>query len=434
MLLNPYRFATSGGPSTYWMATLGGSAADTGYGVAVDSSGNVYVAGGTASQGAGSTDVLLTKYSSSGVIQWQRSLGGTALDIARGIALDSSANIYIAGYTASQGPASNNVLIAKYDTSGAIQWQRSLGAAASDLGLAIALDSSSNVYVAGTTASQGAGIEDMLLTKYDSSGSIQWQRSLGGTGQEIGYGLAVNASGDSYVVGIETSQGTGGELMLAKYNTSGTIQWQRRLGGSSSEAGYGVALDSSGDVYITGHTNSQGAGSNEALIAKYNSSGTIQWQRSLGGSGADFGHGIAVDASGGVYIAGQTTSQGAGGVDILLAKYNTSGTIQWQRVIGNANDSIGNGITIDNAGAVYVTGNLNVSGHDELLILKLPDDGTLTGVYAGVTYAASTLTDAARTLTDAALTLTDAARTLTAGTTTLTDAARTLTSNTTTIP
>lgn len=413
----------------HWIATLGGSSAEIGYGIAIDASGNCYAAGSAASQGSGSTDVLLTKYNEFGIIQWQRLLGGSAVEVARGIAIDSSGNICVVGYTSSQGPASNNVLIAKYNSAGAIQWQRSLGGGSSDLGLSIGTDSSDNIYVSGSTASQGAGSDDLLLTKYNSSGTIQWQRSLGGSGQELGYAISVNASGDSYVVGTTTSQGTGGELLLTKYNTSGTIQWQRRLGGSSSEAGYAIALDSSGDIYVTGHTTSQGAGSNDALIAKYNSSGTIQWQRSLGGAGTEFGTGIAIDSSGGVYVVGTTTSQGAGGVDFLLTKYDTSGAIQWQRSIGNAADSLGQGVAVNNSGDVYVTGSMSISGQDELVIIKLPDDGTLTGTYAGITYAATTLTDAARTLTDAATTLTDAARTLTAGTTTLTDAASTLTSS-----
>ena len=421
----------------YWIATLGGTGADYSYGVAVDGDENVYIAGVTSSQGAGGDDALIVKYDTSGAIQWQRSLGGSGSDYANAVAVDSSGNVYVAGSTTSQGAGVADVLITKYNTSGTIQWQRSLGGAGSDIGRSIAVDSSGNVYVAGQTASQGAGSNDFLITKYNTSGTIQWQRSLGGASNDTGQGIAVDSSGYVYVTGQNTSQGAGNiDFLIAKYNTSGTIQWQRSLGGASNDNGQGIAVDSSGNVYIIGYTDSQSAGSFDVLIAKYNTSGTIQWQRRLGGASVELGYGCAVDSSGNVYITGYTASQGAGGNDLLIAKYDTSGTIQWQRSLGGPGTERGYGIAVDSSGNVYISGYTTSqgAGGDDVLIAKLPGDGSLTGTYGNFTYAATTLTDAATTLTSATSTLTDAARTLTSATSTLTDAARTLTSTTTIIP
>ncbi len=424
-------------PVAYWIATLGGAGSDLGTGIAVDASGNVYVTGYTASQGAGSNDALITKYNTSGTIQWQRSLGGAGGEAGNGIAVDSSGNVYVTGSTASQGAGVDDVIITKYNTSGTIQWQRSLGGATGDYGYGIAVDSSGNVYIAGHTASQGAGGNDVLIAKYDTSGAIQWQRSLGkGTG-DTGYGIAVDASGNVYVTGY-TDPSTAGnyDVLIAKYNTSGTIQWQRRLGNSTStEFGRGIAVDSSGNVYVTGDVISTDGTNREALITKYNTSGTIQWQRSLGGATGDYGYGIAVDSSGNVYIAGYTASQGAGGNDVLIAKYNTSGTIQWQRSLGGSGTDRGQAIAVDSSGNVYVTGYTasQGAGGNDVLITKLPASGGLTGTYGSLTYAATTLTDAARTLTAGTPTLTSTTTTLTDAATTLTDAAATLTSSTTTI-
>jgi hypothetical protein len=420
--------------SGYWIGTLGGSGTEIGQGIAVDSSGDVYVTGYTGSQGAGDVDVLITKYNTSGTIQWQRTLGRAGTDFGNAIAVDSSGNVYVTGYTDSQGAGSGDVLITKYNTSGTIQWQRTLGGSGTDYGQGIAVDSSGNVYVTGYTTSQGAGFVDVLITKYDTSGTIQWQRTLGGAGDDRGYGIAVDSSGNVYVTGYTTSQGVDNdEVLITKYNTSGTIQWQRILGSSGTDNGYGIAVDSSGNVYVTGFTNGQGAGVQDVLITKYNTSGTIQLQRTLGGSSNDRGQGIAVDSSGNVYVTGYTFSQGAGSTDVLITKCNTSGTIQWQRTLGGINGDYGKGIAVDSSGDVYVTG---YTGSD-VLITKLPGDGSKTGTYTvgGVsfTYAASTLTAATSTLTAATSTLTAATSTLTSATSTLTSATSTLTSSVTTI-
>jgi uncharacterized delta-60 repeat protein len=427
-----------GGP--YWIGTLGGAGGDYGYGIAVDSSGNVYVTGYTDSQGAGVDDALITKYNTSGTIQWQRTLGGSGYDYGYGIAVDSSGNVYVTGITTSQGAGANDALITKYNTSGTIQWQRILGGSGSDQGLGIAVDSSGNVYVTGYTTSQGAGVDDALITKYNTSGTIQWQRTLGGSVTDQGYGIAVDSSGNVYVTGITDSQGAGNyDVLITKYDTSGTIQWQRILGGSSVDVGNGIAVDSSGNVYVTGYTDSQGAGGPDVLIAKYNTSGTIQWQRVLGSSSTEAGYGIAVDSSGNVYVTGRTNGQGAGSNDVLITKYNTSGTIQWQRTLGGSSNEFGRGIAVDSSGNVYVTAYTTSTGGtgNDVLITKLPGDGSKTGTYTvgGVsfTYAASTLTAATSTLTAATSTLTAATSTLTSSTSTLTSATSTLTSSVTTI-
>jgi uncharacterized delta-60 repeat protein len=427
-----------GGP--YWIGTLGDASADVGRGIAVDSSGNVYVTGYTNSQGAGSNDVLITKYNTSGTIQWQRTLGGAGSDFGYGIAVDSSGNVYVTGPTLSQGAGGQDALITKYDTSGTIQWQRTLGGSSTDYGQGIAVDSSGNVYVTGYTDSYGQGNYDVLITKYNTSGTIQWQRTLGGSVLDPGYGIAVDSSGNVYVTGYTNSQGAGAyDVLITKYDTSGTIQWQRILGGSGNDIGYGIAVDSSGNVYVTGFTDSQGAGNSDVLITKYNTSGTIQWQRILGGTANDGGQGIAVDSSGNVYVTGYTNSQGAGSNDVLITKYDTSGTIQWQRTLGGSITDYGWGIAVDSSGTVYVTGQTaSTSGTGiNVLITKLPGDGSKTGTYTvgGVsfTYAASTLTAATSTLTAATSTLTAATSTLTSSTSTLTSATSTLTSSVTTI-
>jgi uncharacterized delta-60 repeat protein len=394
----------------YWIATLGGALEEQAYSIAVDGSGNLYITGITASSGAGSNDILIAKYNTSGTIQWQRTLGGIGDDRGHNIAVDSSGNVYITGSTASSGAGSNDILIAKYNTSGTIQWQRTLGGTGSEFGQRIAVDGSGNVYVIGETEGSGAGAGgwDVLIAKYDTSGTIQWQRTLGGSNPDFGRGIAVDGGGNIYITGQTNS-----DVFIAKYDTSGTIQWQRTLGGTSSDIGQGIAVDGSGNVYITGSTASSGAGSNDILIAKYDTSGAIQWQRTLGGASSDFGIYIAVDGSGNVYITGFTQSSGAGSNDVLIAKYNSSGTIQWQRTLGGASTDYGYGIAVDGSGNIYITGTYGAGGNYNVLIAKLPADGSFTGTYGALTYATSSLTAATPTLTAATSSLTAATSSLT---------------------
>jgi len=434
MLLGILNAQAAGGAFSYWLATLGGTGYESSRGVAADSSDNVYTFGTTGSTGAGGLDFLLAKYNSGGTIQWQRVLGGTSYEFGHAVIVDSSNSVYTVGYTSSTGAGSQDVLLAKYNSGGTIQWQRVLGGTSTDRGYSIAVDSADNLYVAGVVNSAGAGFSDCLLAKYNSSGTIQWQRALGKTNFEQANGVTVDSSDNVYVTGYTSSTGAGnGDFLLAKYNSSGTIQWQRVLGGTSADIAYSVTTDSSDNVYAFGRTGSTGAGSDDFLLAKYNSSGTIQWQRVLGGTSAEQGFSIAVDSADNLYLAGLTNSTGAGGTDFLIAKYNSSGTIQWQRVLGGTSADIAYAVIIDSLDNLYVAGEVNSAGAggSDVLLAKLPNDGSLTGTYqlngVDIIYATSTLTAATSTLTAATSTLTDQTLTLTAATSTLTAATSTLT-------
>ena len=267
-----------------------------------------------------------------------------------------------------------------------------------------------------------------------------------GSQSDQGQGIATDSTGNVYVTGVFANASSGINAFITKYNTSGTIQWQRSLAdslaaGSQSDYGFAIATDSTGNVYVTGYFSNYSNGNN-AFITKYNTSGTIQWQRSLAdskaaGSQYDRGFAIATDSTGNVYVTGYFRNS-SNGFNVLITKYNTSGTIQWQRSLadsraaGGQND-YGQGIATDSSGNVYVTGFFrNSSAGTNVLITKLPNDGTKTGTWTFdatriLTYATSSLTDAAGSLTDAAGTLTDAASSITDAASSLTDAAGSLT-------
>ena len=322
--------ASGAGGAAYYLQMLA-SQVEFSENITVDANDDFYVVGRSQYLSAGSYDLLLVKFNAAGIIQWQRVLGGASIEYGTGVTIDSSGYIVVVGYTGSTGAGGDDVLIAKYDSSGTIQWQRTLGHTGLDEGRSIATDSSDNIYLVGFTAAPGGGLFDILVAKYNSVGSLLWQKLLGLGDYEFGEGITVNSIGEIFVVGQSGSVGAGGrDAILVKYNSSGVVQWQRALGGSSNELNNEVTTDTSGNIYVTGSTASAGTVSNALLIAKYNSSGTLQWQRILGGAVNNPGYSIALDVSNNVYVVGDHTNTNP---QSLIAKYDSSGTIQWQRRI-----------------------------------------------------------------------------------------------------
>jgi len=220
--------------------------------------------------------------------------------------------------------------------------------ATNDYANGVATDSSGNVYVTGGTkggldGNTSAGNTDLFVVKYNSSGTKQWTKQLGSSGLDSANGITIDSSGNVYVAGVtyggldgNTSAGYT-DLFVVKYNSSGTKQWTKQMGTASNDLARGVATDSSGNVYVTGDTyggldGNTSAGYNDLFVVKYNSSGTKQWTKQLGTSSDDCAYGVATDSSGNVYVTGYTNGgldgTNAGGYDLFVVKYNSSGTKQ----------------------------------------------------------------------------------------------------------
>jgi uncharacterized delta-60 repeat protein len=340
--------------------------------IVVDGSGNVYVTG--FSMGSGTNiDYTTIKYNSAGVAQWVQRYNGSAnsYDDANAIAVDDSDNIYVTGYSASDSiyPYNFDYATIKYNSVGDSVWVRRYNGPGNDYDVAnaIAVDGSGNVYVTGNSIGSGTS-NDFATIKYDSAGVPQWvvRYDGPGNGAEWAYAIAVDDSGNVYVTGESYVSGTSADYATIKYNSAGVQQWVQRYNGpgNSYDGAYAIVVDHSGNLYVTGWSHGLGT-SNDYATIKYNPAGVQEWAQRYNGPGNldDVAYAIANDDSDNVYVTGESFGSGTD-FDYATIKYNSAGVQQWvQRYDGPGNwGDYACAIAVNPSGNVYVTGSSVGSG------------------------------------------------------------------------
>jgi uncharacterized delta-60 repeat protein len=333
--------------------------------IAVDDSGNVYVAGWSA--GTENTDYVVIKYNSNGDQQWAQRYNGTGngYDAPYGIALDSSGNVYVTGTSTGDGTGFDYTTI-KYDNDGQQQWVKSYNGTGNgyDAAQALAVDASGNVYITGVSTAQN-GLGDCVTIKYDTNGNQQWAKTYDGpaNGNDYGNSVTFDSSGNVYVTGTSTGSETGQDYLTIKYDSSGQQLWASTYSSPENnwDEGRSIGLDGSGNVYVTGVLEySEGKASTDDWgTIKYDSSGAEQWVRTYNGpaSIADEAWSIAVDVDGNSYVVGYSHGLTSGS-DLTSIKYDTDGMQQWLQAYDSPKHGTDSGfdITLDSQGNVYVAG------------------------------------------------------------------------------
>jgi len=436
--------------STY----LGGSDMDYANGIAVDPSGNAYVTGYTASAdfplvnpaqnspGGGTCsdgvdtipcfDAFVTKLNPAGSgLVYSTYLGGSGEDYGTGIALDASGDAYVTGYTNStdfpvqhalqaENAGGYDVFVAELSADGAsLIYSTYWGGSSDDIGTGVAVDSSGNAYISGFTASlgfpvtpgalqakYGGGDHDGFVVKVNTGGAeLGYSTFLGGGADDYAYGVAVDSAGDAYVTGATNSANlptvnafqpnyAGGlcatapntfpcyDAFVAKLNPAGSaLIYSTYLGGTGSDYGYAIALDGSSNAYVTGYTISTNfpttagalrrvfGGSYDAFVAKLNGAGSaLVYSTYLGGTGTEIGYDVAVDLFGRALVTGYNygghfptvsplQAQNAGFYDAFASVLNATGSsLVFSTYLGGSYDEVGRGISLDPSGNAYVTG------------------------------------------------------------------------------
>ncbi|MFH1654017.1 MAG: SBBP repeat-containing protein [Pseudomonadota bacterium] len=390
-----------------WTKQVGSISDDRANSVAIDKSGNIYVTGYTegslnGNSNAGSKDIFLIKYDSSGNKIWTRQIGSSSIDEAKSVATDKDGNIYITGYT--QGGLDNNtnsgafdIFLAKYDPSGNKLWVKQIGSEDSDVAFGISIDSSGNIYITGYTmgnlvGNQSTGSYNIFLIKHDSSGKNIWTRQFGSMSDDTSNNVALDGNGNIYLAGstrgdLDGNKNMGiSDIFLTKRDFYGNRLWTKMLGSSYTDYGESLAIGKSGNIYVTGFAGDDLGektymGDGDIFLAKYDPSGNRLWTRMLGSTAGDIAYGITLDQNENIYLTGKTSgnldgNKNTGNEDIFLVKYDPSGKKFWTKQIGSKDSDIASSVAIDKSGNIYLSGytngaldgNANIGAYDLFLM------------------------------------------------------------------
>lgn len=374
-----------------WVRKFVGSGTDNAAGIAADNSGNVYICGNN-NWGYTTADIYTIRYNSAGTQTSGILYNGpyNNADEARAIATDGAGNVYVAGRTSVNSSTSNIVLI-KYNASAVQQWVTIYNSPENyiDDATAMAVDLSGNVYLTGHIV-KGSFEYDYLTLKFNSAGTLLWSATYNGTanGVDMAKDIAVDASGNVFVTGLSAGQivkrlgtiATGYDYLTIKYNSNGAQQWiQRYNGHNGNDEARSLALDGSGNVYITGSTY-VGTDNTDCVTIKYTNTGVYVWMNRFSGAAAkqDAGNAIAVDGSGNPCITGYTYNSSGRG-DVLTAKYTPDGLQQWLSIYdaGSGTHDIGKVLGLDLNGNVYVAAETSVPGivNSDFITIKYSASG-----------------------------------------------------------
>jgi hypothetical protein len=382
-------------PDLIWVDTFGGTANDIGYAVQQTSDGGYIIAGQTLSFGAGDSDVYLIKTDAAGALMWSQTYGGIGGDEALSVAETTDGGYVLAGRSTISEPdqGSDNVYVIRTDAAGNMLWSKTYGGTGIDQGKSVVETTDHGFAVAGYTRSFGAGSADAYLVKTDDAGNVIWSQTYGGISTDVGEEVQQTADGGYIVVGATASFGSGSlDIYLVKTDAAGDILWSRTYGGAGWDYGYSVEELADGYV-VAGETESYGAGDRDVYLIRTDAAGDVVWERTFGGTLKESGWSVQqTSPDGGFFIAGFTTSFGAGSYDVYIVKTGSDGTLEWSDTYGGVYDDRGHAGLQTADGGYIVVGQTESEGAGALdvYVLKLGSAGVTTGSAAGTVAANST--------------------------------------------
>ncbi|MDQ3020112.1 MAG: SBBP repeat-containing protein [Bacteroidota bacterium] len=348
-----------------WIAEYNGlsNQNDDGIAISVDANDNVYVSGNTYS--SDQYNFVTIKYNASGIQQWVQQYNGTGNfdDLVSSIAVDTSGNVYVGGSSYGINTSYDYVLI-KYTAAGSFHWaQRWNGVSSSDDYLnKISLASNADIIVAGSSYNNNSSFNFTTL-KYNSSGNLIWTKEYNGfsSSDDQLTNIKIDHENNIYICGKSVGTGARYDYATVKYNSSGNQQWAATYNStfSSDDAATSVDVDLNGDVFVTGHS-FRGTSFYDYTTIKYNSNGVVQWVRNYNGveNYFDKAFGVKTDDNGNAFVTGQSLKSSDGTGDFVTLKYNPSGDVQWTKTYDGPGqlDDLPVEMKIDKSGSIFIIG------------------------------------------------------------------------------
>jgi hypothetical protein len=358
-------------PAIQWQKSLGGSDYEYGYEIKQTADGGYIMVGTTVSTDGdvsfhhGSTDAWVVKLDASGALEWEKTFGGSGYDLIFSVEQTTDGGYILAGFTDStDGDITTtnkgiyDLWVLKLNASGTIQWQNTYGGSLVDQAQSVRQTSDGGYILTGVTSSNNGdvsgnhGADDCWILKITGTGTVEWQKTVGGGGNEYGYKIKQTADGGYILVGMNSSNGY--DYFIAKFNGVGATQWANLMGGTGFDWATDIQQTSDGGYIVSGDTDSTNMdvtgnhGATDAWIVKLNAAGITEWKKTYGGSGSDRANSIQQTNDGGYILGGYTssndgdvTSNHPGDLDYWVWKIDASGVLQWQKTLGGNGPEVG---------------------------------------------------------------------------------------------
>jgi hypothetical protein len=321
--------------TTGWSQTYGGTGEEQAFFVNQTADGGYALAGITDSFGAGNYDFWLVKTDESGNMQWNYTYGGTNNEMAYCALVAHDGGYALTGYTRSFGAGGPDVWLVKTDISGSMEWNKTYGGTQDDYAYSIIQTDDGGYALVGKTKSYGMGDENFWLIKTNSSGDVEWSKAYGGLADDDARSVIQTSDGGYALAGTTyVSWGQSNDFWLVKTDSSGNMEWNMTYGGEQYDYALSVVQTADDGYALAGHTESFGAGNVNFWLIKTDSSGNHLWNKTYGGTQYNYLTSLIQTSDGGYALGGYTDCFGAGAHDFWLVKTNSSGNAQWNMTYG----------------------------------------------------------------------------------------------------
>lgn len=348
-------------PPIRWVQMFGGNGNNSGRSVQQTNDGGYIIAGTTNSFSVGKTNVYLVKTDSFGMKQWEQTFGGTVGNsTGRSVKQTTDGGYIIAGQTDSFSAGKLKAYLIKTDSSGNKQWEQTYGGNAFNVAASVQLTTDGGyIFVGSTSVDKTLSI---YLAKTDPSGKVQWEQTFGSGDQNAGTSVRQTSDGNYIIAGTTIQSRDQAYVYLAKTDSSGKVQWYKQFGGRGTSAGTSVQLTKDGGYIIGGSTNATSDGKMHFYLVKTDSSGTMQWQQTYGLGDVDLGYAVQQTQDLGYIIGGSVSFTTNNRTQAYLVKSDSSGSMQWQETLGGSANTAAYDVrqTTDSG---YIVVGLTDSGH-----------------------------------------------------------------------
>ena len=357
---------------------FGGTNTESAYRVAICRDGGYITAGYTRSLGPGIASLHLIRTDIYGEQLWEAVIGGTMVDKAYAVAVTNEGEFVAVGSTTSFGAGQEDILVVKLDSSGNKLWQKTFGGAGFDEGWDIRQTTDGGYIISGVSNSFGAKFFDAILLKIDSEGNEQWKKLYGGSSTDVGFCIRQTADGGYAFLGQTLSSGEGqGDFYMVKTDANGNTEWEQTYGDSLPEEGRYFSITNDGGYILIGKTESYGAGGEDIYVIKIDAAGNMLWSKTYGGNEKDTGKSIEQTSDGGYIIASSSRSFNWINPNAWFIKTDNNGTQQWAENYGGWHHDHGHHILPTADGGYIATGHFNraESQKEDTYLLKLDSNG-----------------------------------------------------------